>query len=343
MKRLALCFDGTWNTPQDRTDPWRIDQLIARNAADGTQQLVHYDEGVGAHWHDWFTGGAFGRGLSQNIREGYAWLARHYEEGDQVFIFGFSRGAYSARSLVGLIRKAGVLKGASGMSKEALEARVGAAYELYRTKHPNPDVPEAKAFRAQHSREIKVRFIGVWDTVGALGIPFPKIPFSSDYYHFHDTGLSRIVEHAYQALAIDEHRGTFAPTLWTTKPEGTTIEQRWFAGAHSNVGGGYKNDPMPSVALRWIQQRAEGCGLEMKALAPVAANAHLAPINDSFKEFMFGVYALLRAGKRHHRPIGTAVEEHVDDTVLARRDKDPSYRPPGLEDYLARTRNGNEG
>jgi len=335
-RRLALCFDGTWNTAEDRTNPYRIRNLIASTSTDGWRQLIYYDEGVGSHWHDWFSGGAFGRGLSQNIRDGYTRLARQYEDGDEVFIFGFSRGAYTARSLVGLIRKCGLLQLEPGMGEEALKERVGEAYELYRQKHSSPDVEAAKRFRAQYSREIRVKFIGVWDTVGALGIPFPKIPFSSEYYRFHDTGLSGIVENAYHALAIDEHRDVFAPTLWTTKPDHTAMEQRWFVGAHANVGGGYSRDPLATIALCWIQQKAAGCGLAMTRDVEVRADAHRAPVRDSFTEFMYGAYALSRLRQRHYRPIGDTLNETVDESVLRRHAEDPNYRPPGREWYLGR-------
>lgn len=330
-KRMALCFDGTWNTQEDRTNPYRIDKLIARGAPGGVRQLIQYDEGVGSHWHDWFTGGAFGRGLSKNIRDGYAWLAQNFEEGDEIFLLGFSRGAYTARSLVGFIRKCGLLRA------ETLEARIEEAYELYRKRHAKPDVEEAKQFRAAHSREIRIKFIGVWDTVGALGIPFPTIPGSSDYYRFHDTGLSGIVEHAYQALAIDEHRKMFAPTLWTKRPDHTTVEQRWFVGAHANVGGGYRRDSLPDIALRWIQDRAEACGLVMQQQIPVKPGAHLAEVRDSFREFMYGVYALFRAVQRYYRTIGGTINETVDDSVWARWQADPTYRPPSIGRYLTRT------
>ena len=298
-RRLALCFDGTWNTAEDRTNPYRIRNLIASTSTDGWRQLIYYDEGVGSHWHDWFSGGAFGRGLSQNIRDGYTRLARQYEDGDEVFIFGFSRGAYTARSLVGLIRKCGLLQLEPGMGEEALKERVGEAYELYRQKHSSPDVEAAKRFRAQYSREIRV-------------------------------------ENAYHALAIDEHRDVFAPTLWTTKPDHTAMEQRWFVGAHANVGGGYSRDPLATIALCWIQQKAAGCGLAMTRDVEVRADAHRAPVRDSFTEFMYGAYALSRLRQRHYRPIGDTLNETVDESVLRRHAEDPNYRPPGLERYLGR-------
>ena len=334
-KHLAVCFDGTWNAPEDRTNPYRMDKLIAAETSGGIQQVVYYDEGVGTHWHDWFTGGAFGRGLSENIQQGYRWLAKRYAPGDAIYIFGFSRGAYTARSLVGLLRKAGLIRVTDKTTEPDLRNLIHAAYELYRTRHESPDVPEAKWFRTTHSHEVRVKFIGVWDTVGALGIPFPRIPFSRDYYQFHDTGLSGIVENAYHAVAVDEHRKIFAPTLWSRKPEHTVMEQRWFVGAHANVGGGYKRDALPDLALRWIQQKAKACGLAMRTDVVVNADAHRAPINDSFKEFMYGIYRVFRAGRRYHRPIGTAANEAVDESVLARRRDDASYRPPELEAYLA--------
>lgn len=334
-KHLALCFDGTWNAPEDRTNPYRLDRLIAAETGNGIKQVVYYDEGVGSTWHDWFTGGAFGRGLSENIQQGYRWLAKRYEPGDAIYVFGFSRGAYTARSLVGLLRKTGLVRTTDKTPEPDLRNLIHQAYELYRTRHDSPDVPEARAFRDANSHVVRVKFVGVWDTVGALGIPFPRIPFSSDYFQFHDTGLSGIVENAYHAVAIDEHREIFAPTLWTTKPEHTVMEQRWFVGAHANVGGGYRQDPLPDLALRWLQQKAKDCGLAMHTDVVVNADAHRAKINDSFKEFMFGVYRVFRAGRRYQRPIGTSVNEVVDESVLARRAQDPGYRPPALEAYLA--------
>jgi len=335
-KRLVLSFDGTWNAPEDRTNPYRIHKLVASESGDGIPQLVYYDEGVGTHWHDWFTGGAFGRGLSRNIRQGYRWLAQRYRPGDSIYIFGFSRGAYTARSLVGLLRKAGLVKATDGTSDRALGDLIQQAYELYRIRHDSPDAEEARAFRDANSHVVRVKFIGVWDTVGALGIPFPRIPLGRDYYQFHDTGLSGIVENAYHAVAVDEQREIFSPTLWTRVPEHTVAEQRWFIGAHANVGGGYQRDPLPDLSLRWIQQKARACGLAMHTDVVVNADAHRATINDSFREFMFGAYRILRMGRRHHRPIGITVNEALDESVLMRRRDDVSYRPPGLEAYLAR-------
>src|SRR5258706_3396704 len=109
-KRLALFFDGTWNRPEDNTNVWRLALMLADKGEDGVPQEKFYDEGVGTHLVDRFTGGAFGYGLSENVRGGYRWLMEHYNPGDEIFLFGFSRGAFTARSLAGVIARCGLLK-----------------------------------------------------------------------------------------------------------------------------------------------------------------------------------------------------------------------------------------
>jgi uncharacterized protein (DUF2235 family) len=322
-RKLAVLFDGTWNTTKDRTNVVRLCELFATTGSDGGEQLPpFYDKGVGTHALDRVIGGTFGYGLSENIRDGYHWLAENFRPGDELFLFGFSRGAYTARSLAGLIRKCGILSNAN-------ESLVHQAYDLYRDKNIHPDSPEATAFRTSFAQETRIKFIGVWDTVGSLGIPATGVPFSRDFYQWHDTELSKIVDYAYHALAIDEHRKDFVPAVWTVrKPENLDVEQRWFVGAHSNVGGGYPDDPLPNLALAWLQQKAKSAGLGFKA--DVAVNDHdaLANINDSYSEFMSGLYKYFKGGKRHFRAFGLGVNETVDDSVWKRWDARPDYRPP---------------
>jgi len=197
-RKLAVLFDGTWNTTKDRTNVIRLSELIATTGSDGGEQIPpFYDKGVGTHALDRLSGGIFGYGLSENIRDGYRWLAKHFQPGDELFLFGFSRGAYTARSLAGLIRKCGILR-PPGMAEvpEAQEQSSGhgvdenlvhQAYDLYRDKDIHPDSPEATAFRASFAQETRIRFVGVWDTVGSLGIPATGVPFSRDFYEWHDT------------------------------------------------------------------------------------------------------------------------------------------------------------
>lgn len=324
-RKLSILFDGTWNTTKDRTNVIRLSELIATTGSDGGEQLPpYYDKGVGTHALDRVIGGTFGYGLSDNIRDGYRWLARNFQPGDELFLFGFSRGAYTARSLAGLIRKCGILRSAD-------KGLIAQAYDLYRDKDIHPDNPEAVAFRASFAQETRIRFIGVWDTVGSLGIPASGVPFSRDFYQWHDTELSKIVDYAYHALALDEHRKDFAPAVWTLrKPQNIDVEQRWFVGAHSNVGGGYRNDPLPDLALAWLQQKARTAGLRFKADVTINDQSVLANINDSYGEFMFGLYKRLKGDKRHHRVYGRGVNETVDDSVWKRWEARPDYRPPTL-------------
>lgn len=321
-KRLIILFDGTWNSPEDQTNVWRMKEMLADTGPEGIGQDCFYDAGVGTNWYDKFTGGIFGKGLSRNIQQGYAWLSNAYQDGDEVFMFGFSRGAYTARSLVGFIRKCGLLRSGDHQNVER-------AYELYRKKDETPDSIEAVAFRRTYSREIRVKFIGVWDTVGALGIPASHVPFNRTYYSFHDTGLSGIVDYAYHALAVDENRRDYAPTLWTAiSPRNLAVEQRWFVGAHANVGGGYKDDALPHLPLQWLQGKAKACGLTFKNDVIIGQGDYLAPIRDSYKEFVFHLYALLK--KRYYRVVGKSVNEIIDESVWKRWKDRIDYRPPSL-------------
>ncbi len=333
-KKIILSFDGTWNTPDNDADilggvdtnVCRLHQRILSRDQNGITQLKWYDEGVGCKWYDRFKGGIFGVGLSQNIQEGYAKLVDVYEPGDQVYLFGFSRGAYTARSLVGLIRNAGLLR----KDQSALPELIQQAYSLYRTRDRSADEESAKRFRAEYSREIEIHFIGVWDTVGALGIPLSSFEwFNRSYYQFHDTRLSGIVKNAFQALAIDEHRKAYQATLWQSEHKpGQVIEQVWFLGAHANVGGGYADNPLSDISLVWMMEKAGQCGLAIgQEHRPDIAQSHMAPIVDSYKEFLNGAYSLF--SDRHYRPIGTTAygTEKIDPSVQARYKEDSRYRP----------------
>jgi uncharacterized protein (DUF2235 family) len=329
-RNIVLLFDGTWNNRKTRTNVLRMRQSIDSEGQDDKEQPCRYLTGVGTSWHNRFTGGLFGRGLSENIREGYAWLARkQHEADDRIFVLGFSRGAYSARSCVGLIRKCGLLNSPN-------DENVEKAYALYRDKDVAPDDARAVEFRARNSQEVRVRFIGVWDTVGALGIPVARIPFSTDYYRWHDTRLSKIVDYAYHAIAIDERRKAYAPAVWTERKADETheVEQRWFIGAHSNVGGGYeelKPDTLANLTLRWMQDKAEAAGLKLKSKQAVdPARDCLGTIIDSHAEFAFGLYKWV--SERYERPFGEGVNEVIDPSAWTRWRQDSGYRPASLDE-----------
>ncbi len=349
-RRLVALFDGTWNKVQTRTNVERFWRLVASADASGNEQVCKYVAGVGVTpgiGH--LLGGAFGLGLSGNVEEGFQWLSKTWREGDEIWLFGFSRGAYTARSLGGLIRKCGLLK--PDEKGAVASADVDAAYELYRNDL-HPDDPAMQAFRAAHSREVTIRFVGVWDTVGALGIPGVAswFPFARSRYAFHDTDLSKIVQYAYQALALDEHRADFKPTKWIRpdatlksgesamawKPEQTEVEQRWFVGAHSDIGGGEQSDgaghtpdTLPEITLAWMQEKARGAGLAFtEAYVPVAG-AELGVPNDSYATFMGGIYKLFK--QPFQRVIGGGINETIDPSVWLKWYLQSGYRPQSVE------------
>ena len=261
-KRIILLLDGTWNDSDfgDKdTNVVRLRDAIARRlqapeaiaSAAVTSQVtslafakkdnvVFYQRGVGTGFSDWLFGGAFGKGLSDNIRRAYKFLSFHYNEGDQIFVFGFSRGAYTARSLAGYIHAAGLLR-----REECTEAIEQTAWNFYRTP-PNDRLPGVWTSLTPyvHNREkLRISCLGVFDTVGALGVPlgFFRI-LNRDKYQFHDVELSSITDQNLHALAIDELREPFEAAVWRRskfKQFNTQTEQVWFPGAHADIGGGY--------------------------------------------------------------------------------------------------------
>ena len=354
-RRLVLLFDGTWSKPESHTNVERMRRLIAPRDADGIEQVVNYIPGVGVTpglTH--LLGGAFGYGLSGNVLDGYSWLCATWQPGDELYLFGFSRGAYTARSLGGMISKCGLLKRQG--TAPASKAEVSAAYEFYQDTTHKPGDPEAIAYRASHSVTVDIHFIGVWETVGALGIPhtISWFPYSRKRYQFHDTELSRIVKYAYQALALDEHRADFAPAKWTRNPytlrpgetltskklEQFDIEQRWFIGAHSDVGGGNdcdgagrKPDPLPDLPLAWLQRKAMACGLAGNGTFVPIADAWSGVPRNSYAEFMHGLYKWFEPAT--DRVIGSSINETIDASVWQRWQADPTYRSPALVQALA--------
>lgn len=348
MKRVIVCADGTWNSDDapapKHTNVYKLYRALAP-AANGVPQVAYYQDGVGTAGSrlDRLVGGAFGRGLSENVEACYRFVVDSYEPGDELFLFGFSRGAYTARSLAGLVRNAGVLR------REHRD-RVGEAYALYRDRgadaHPNGSAAREFRRRWAHEDVTPIACLGVWDTVGSLGIPTdgPLGRHLRDKYSFHDVALSGHVRNAFHALAIDERRKPFAPSLWAvdTPAERQRVEQVWFAGAHSNVGGGYAECGPSDHALRWMLERAGECGLAFRPEALEAlSDVCDAPLADSMSD-------LYRKLGEHRRPIGrpqthprTGAPVHtcesVHESVWARMRKSPppdGYGPPNLLDYL---------
>ncbi|MEJ2404683.1 MAG: DUF2235 domain-containing protein [Candidatus Thiodiazotropha sp.] len=336
QKRLVLCFDGTWNSVKDHTNVSRIHAAIhlrPENSDQKVPQLKYYDEGVGTHIGSKLTGGVFGVGLSKNICQGYAWLMRHYQKNDQIYLFGFSRGAYTARSLAGMIGRCGIYKecnhsGDSRLHKSRSMELAQQVMDLYKKNNKGGTDPMAEL--GDDTQSANIHFMGVWDTVGALGVPLLNLNFAESFF---DTKLGSHVDHAYHALAIDEHRKDYQATLWThiPEPERQTVEQRWFPGAHANVGGGYADDLLPDMPLNWIAHKAHECGLELDlSRFRLDGSEYRSPVRDSFAEFGFGLYQWIKLKQHHYRPIGEAVAEVIDTSAIDKWNAESAYRPQNL-------------
>lgn len=264
-KRLVVCLDGTWNTPDKGDNPTNVVKMmrsVRASDAAGTPQIAFYDSGVGTGGPvDRIVGGAFGEGLAENVKDGYRFLANNYERGDEIYIFGFSRGAYTARSLAGFISYCGL------MSKVQMDLLPGVW--LAWQDRDNPTDEQRAMIREVCGKSVfdaRITCLGVWDTVGSLGIPVESLQFvNRDRYEFLNTKLGENVDHAFHALGIDEKRGPFGPALWQ-KPDhhgNKTVEQVWFAGVHSNIGGSYPDAGLSDLVLQWMIDRVRAtCGLE---------------------------------------------------------------------------------
>jgi uncharacterized protein (DUF2235 family) len=313
-------MDGTWNKPGQKdegvntqTNVLKLSSALAKLP----DQISGYFEGVGAKPKDKLAGGAIGWGLFDQIKDGYRFLREQFQPGDQIYIFGFSRGAYSARSLAGMVLRCGIIKRDANpkfpdLGSDLLTTQddgnlrtdvVDRVFALYKRAYQEKNREEVKRFKQQYCHDTAVRFVGVWDTVGALGLPRGVIPFLDKFdkaldeklYAFLDTDLNPRVEAAYHAAAIDEHRKPFVPTLWTDPKDaaprvnvaGSNVEQTWFVGAHSNVGGGYEDAGLSDIALKWMIDRATKHGLKFEpaALAAIKPAAD-AQRRDSLGEFI---------------------------------------------------------
>jgi uncharacterized protein (DUF2235 family) len=356
-KRLVFNFDGTWNR-LDAPCPTNV-VLTAESVlpldSQGIAQLNYYDQGVGTGKMDRISGGVFGAGLMDNLADAYRHLIFNYTPGDEIFVFGFSRGAFSARSFVGLLRNCGIVA-------RCHADRVTEAIDLYTSRAPDsaPWGEKAEKFRADYvpTPIPEITYLGVWDTVGALGIPnyHPIARFFNGKYRFHDTDLSNKVKSARHAVAIDETRRDFEPALWTgfdemnqaagkdsTAPD-APYQQKWFPGVHCAVGGGGDFRGLSDQALEWVWAGARLAGLELD-VSPTSRVYSLqpdftAPLGSEDVSKLGG-FARLKAGikdrlwVRAPRQGGPTNIHHV--SVAARRrwhaalPEQAPYRPPPLK------------
>lgn len=343
MKRIVICADGTWNirdqldkeTGKRRpTNVTKVARAVRPRDRHGVDQIVLYRDGVGTGGPvDRVTGGAFGSGVEDNVRALYRFIVYNYEPGDELYFFGFSRGAFTVRTLVGFMNKVGLIE----KDDDYFVPEIYACYE--HGKGPGTDEWE-KAFRKIRDQRPcpPIKLVGVWDTVGSLGAPGligkAAKAVNGNKYAYHDVGLHPTVEHACHALAIDEHRGPFAPTMFTRPPGWTgELEQVWFPGAHCGVGGSYSPDGLANEALHWIVEKAAALGLEFD-------KEYLAYFRPCFNSTLHDSMSIkYKVFGRHVRPIGERLEdgEAVHQAALDRWQLFADYRPENLLRFLEGT------
>lgn len=362
MKNMIICCDGTWNTPGEQehgvptpTNVVRLYNAVATHDGAGTPQHRYYHPGVGTgkSWWDKTIGGGTGKGLEANIKSAYRDLCDHYEPGDNIYLFGFSRGAYTVRSLCGFIACCGLLKCAALPAASDIWGSIDRLFQAgYRRKSETRDDWDQAGlmFHNAAGASIPIRFLGVWDTVGALGIPDDLALLNLiDNLHdftFHDTGLGAAIQSARHAVALDEMRASFQPTLWNAGAD-RDAREIWFPGAHSDVGGGYAETGLSDGALLWMMEEAQHCGLAFNpAIAAQVRPDPLGVLHDSCQ----GVFAALPTQPRGSPRLAGAGPFHA--SALARQATPPihqgAYRqevllPPGgtlrLDIFSAQTWN----
>ena len=321
-KRIIFCADGTWQTPMSGTNVYRLYKALAA----ASDQIAFYDDGVGADAKglDRILDGAFGNGILQKIQDGYTKIAHVYEPGDEIFLFGFSRGAYTARSLAGMIAACGLPAGSFS------DDCISQAFAAYRNPPNRAAILATLAACALGTATI--RMIGVWDTVGSLGIPAIFGGIDHARYGFLDTNLHPGVKNAFHAIGLDEQRRQFPSTLWTSAPApGQTIEQVWFSGCHGDVGGGTPlagpvddGTRLSDITLAWMAAKAEALGVTFDPAAPpltstLPAKFALDAINESWKP---------NCGVPLQRPV--AADAKIANSVALRVLYAPTYTPPNL-------------
>jgi uncharacterized protein (DUF2235 family) len=362
-KRIAIFCDGTWQSigGAARTNVALAAMGVERFAQDGRHQLTYYDDGVGALMTGWrrIVTGATGSGLDNRILSAYRFLTLNYEPGDEVYLFGFSRGAYTVRSLAGLIRTCGILR-------REYAHREGEAMALYRRRDgasPTLDSAEAVNFRLNFAREwvppstealqgvgaaratFSLAYMGVWDTVGSLGIP-GWVLANRKKYQFHDTSLGQWVRQARHAVAIDEKRNSFQPTLWSNldHPEDAkrhpTAQQMWFPGDHGGVGGGFERAGLSNSALLWIIDGARSAGLAFKQSILDEYARDIEPINTPVRRFSLQAWLMSLTGSGWRSGLGHF--EDVHESARRRYVENKSYRPRPLKPFKDKIKNWNQ-
>ena len=441
-RRLIVCLDGTWNQQDDSTNVLHHYNLVVEGEENAGGRIItqkkQYFRGVGTGPLDRITGGGFGFGLEQNVRDAYNWLVEHYYDGeanpkdaDEIFIFGFSRGAYTARSLVGFIAMCGLLRRGAPLTvsqlwgnycilgrkredrssfwekifgeNESVPRQITElALDPWRATYGPPETRrvvsaprnESERLMVQWSRRAKITYLGVYDTVGAIGWDALAIPgLKSKLALHHNMRPTTLIQNCRHALAINENRSSFQHTPFTAylgdnnsrgeaerggafpKPKvadnvrclrlqamwNRKIKQRWFVGAHANIGGGYPDNLLAQRPLAWLVEGAEKAGLICQPFPPPMIPTFAPPAaRDSYAEFARPFWTMIFRAKRSYRvidpiPVSHAsrrdkkqiaiissgyvlkhINEGLDDSVFAYYGVRNASPPPNLVEYARR-------
>jgi uncharacterized protein (DUF2235 family) len=326
-KNIVIFSDGTGQEggKGNNSNVYKLFNMVENRTG---KQVIFYDRGLGTGWRK-LSGQVAGLGISRNIKECYRFIFEEYQAGDQIFLFGFSRGATTVRSLSSFIHLFGVLP----KSRPEL---IDQAYRIYKISNQEKRNRHAAEFIARHhTMWCKIRFLGAWDTVAALGIPIRAlnalvnaVPFFR--HDFQDLSLSESVEHARHALAIDEERKIFAPVIWEPHLyKHQTLEQVWFAGVHTDVGGGYAEQALSDIPLIWMRDEAVGFGLRIYPGHKITLNPD--PNGVMHDSRGSGPARLLKKRIRHWDvdSHGSAVvhESVLQRTLSARENRNIGYSP----------------
>ena len=331
MKRIIICSDGTWNRPERLghnedfpTNVLKFARGISSKDKNDIKQIVFYDWGIGSY-HNTTTGGAFGAGLEKNVMDAYRFLVHNYDIGDEIYTFGFSRGAYTVRSLCGMINNSGILKSSNGSLVEK-------AFDLYKDKNIKPNSNFMISWRKENSIEniSKIKFVGVWDTVGALGLPFSVFGLIEDKHLFYDNKIGSNIETARHALSLDEERKDFEATIWKHK-KGVDLKQVWFSGVHADIGGSYaptSGSLLSDIPMMWMKKEAEKIGLFFENFINVDDLNPIAKQHNEYKRMFKVLGKKIRTIPKKDK-IPTSVHISVKE-----RYENSEYKSQPIENYI---------
>ncbi|MEH2089300.1 DUF2235 domain-containing protein [Nostoc sp.] len=333
MKRLVICCDGTWQQLTSRypSNVVKLAQSVKSIASDGVTQIVFYDEGIGTEGQK-VLGGATGLGIDRNIEDCYRFLSLNYVSGDEIYLFGFSRGAYTVRSLAGMIY-------CSGLLDRPHVTKAHEAYELYRNRNIKPKDNVAVEYRQAYGDRVPIALLGCFDTVGALGIPgipaFSRLSKQLNMrYRFHDTTLNKCVQNALHAMAIDEIREIFdvTPMKKHSEAENQRVIQKWFPGVHGCVGGGTEeHSGLSDAALQWMIDSIGELGLGLD-LDP---NVIPTGINPNYECDFKNDAGFFKLAGIKFREVSDVIED-LHESAIYRLKSRKDYRPKNLEKIISK-------